>query len=246
MNSILEQLHPDKGVVARRQQKGLPPLEASGDAFTAYLHEELRACFLNGHDYAAILTACAVVDAAIKGAIHFDAFVKADCQFDPAVWDRVDAMKFGNAINLAKKQGVISKEEWVVLEWLREHVRNVYLHGQTPHWIKDKEETIVRGDLTTGEVKEETVRVRENIVVQRMVRIVADRNICERVVLLADGCVRAVVARSKAKLEEWRGANPSKPTIAQVQNVLANMQRQGLQGDLLVTSDFPPEFPQRP
>ncbi len=48
MNPILEDLHPDKGAVARRRAKGFPPLHAATDHYTAYLHAEMGLCYLNG------------------------------------------------------------------------------------------------------------------------------------------------------------------------------------------------------
>ena len=152
MNEILENLYPVKDVVARRQAQAFPPLLPRTDLFSGYLHEEMRQCYLNGHDHAALVTACALIDSTIKDAIHLSAFVEADCVFDVAEWDKIDAMKFGQAINMAKSRGVVAKAEWEELEWMREHIRNVYMHGQTPHWIKDKDDTVYIGDVMTGEV----------------------------------------------------------------------------------------------
>jgi len=246
MNEILESIYPDKNVVARRQARPFPPLLPRSDLFSAYLHEEMRQCYLNGHDHAALVTACALIDSTIKDAIEFEGFIKADCVFDPDEWDRIDALKFGDAINLAKRRGIVTKDEWKKLEWLREHIRNVYMHGQTPHWIKDKDDTVVKGNLETGEVEEVTVSAREDIVLQRHVRIAADRNVCEMVVALVDGFARVLTARSLKALEEWKKKNASRPTHEQVDRILKNMKKQGLEAEFIITADYPDDIPSAP
>jgi len=148
---------------------------------------------------------------------------------------------------MAKSRRVITKEEFEKLEWLRENVRNVYLHGQTPHWIKDKEDEIIEGDFETGEVKEITVKVRDNLVLQRHIRICADRNICEMVVALVDGFARVLTTRSIRKLETWKEKKGhAKPTREQVERTLRNMQEKGLEAELFITSDYPNDVPSPP
>jgi len=136
MNPILERIYPDKTVLARRQLRGLVPLIPCTDTFVAYLHEEMRQCYLNGHDHATLVTACALIDFAVKDAIEFEMFVKAECVFNADEWDKIDKLRFGDVINMAKRRGIVTKEEWKQLDWIREHIRNVYMHGQTPDWIK--------------------------------------------------------------------------------------------------------------
>lgn len=243
MNEILEALYPDKAIFARRQATSLLSLSPRMDMFSAYLHEEMRQCYLNGHDHAALVTACALLDFAVKDAIHFNLFVEADCIFNPDEWDKIDALKFGEAANLAKTRGIVSKQEWKKLEWVREHIRNVYMHGQTPHWIKDKNDKIIEGNLETGEVREVTVSARENIVLQRNVRIVADRNVCDQVVRLVDWFVRTLNGRALRRLDEWKKANPSKPTYQQVDRILQSMREEGLNANLITTADYPDDMP---
>jgi hypothetical protein len=148
---------------------------------------------------------------------------------------------------MAKSHGVVTKDVWQQLEWLRKHIRNVYMHGQTPHWLKDKDaEGIIQGNLETGEVAERTVKLRENMTLQRYYRVGIDRNVCDQVVRLVDGLVRDLVAQSKKALDEWRQKNPSKPTRKQVERILQNMEKQGLEADLIITSDIPSGMPAPP
>jgi len=203
----------------------------------------MRQTYLNGHDHAAIVAACALIDFCVKDAIHFQRFVAADCVFNADDWDQIDGLDFGKAINFAKTRGIVTKDEHKKLEWIREHIRNVYMHGQTPPSLKDKDfEGLVEGNLETGEIKVKDVRLRDNLTLQRMMRLVMDRNTCEIVVPLVDGLVRKLSLRSQKMLEDWKKRNASKPTLEQVERVLAAMQHAGLDADMIVTSDYPEDF----
>jgi len=59
------------------------------------------------------------------------------------------------------------------------------------------------------------------------------------VVLLVDKFVRVLHERSMKALANAAPTSRSKPTMAQVQGVLKNMKKQGFEGDLLVTNDYP-------
>ena len=244
MNAILERVFSANHLVERRRRRGLPTqLVPCTDTFTAYLHEEMRQTYLNGHDHAAIVTACALIDFCVKDAIYFEQFVAQDCVFSPDEWDQIDRLEFGKAVNLAKTQGLVTKDEHKKLKWLRKHIRNVYMHGQTPPSLKQKDfDGLVEGNLETGEVTVNTVSLHDNIVMQRMMRLVMDRNTCEIVIPLVDRLVRSVSVRSQDILQDWKKRNPSKPTVKQVQRVLAAMQHAGLDADMIVTSDYPVDF----
>ncbi len=246
MNEILENLYPDKDVVARRRSRPFPQLLPRMDLFSGYVHEEMRQCYLNGHDHAALVTACALIESTIKDAIHHDAFVKADCVFNADEWDKIDGMTFAKAVNMAKSHRIVTKDEWEKLEWFRKHIRNVYMHGQTADWIKDKDDTVFKGDLQTGEVDRVQVSVREDIVLQRLIRIGADRNVCDMVVALVDGFVRVLTMRSIKALEEWKKENASKPTREQVERALENMQKKGLEAGFIITADYADDVPVAP
>lgn len=141
---------------------------------------------------------------------------------------------------MAKRRGIVTKAEWKQLEWIRTEIRNVYIHGETPRWIKDKTVTFVKGDLDTGEAVEVTCRVRDDIVLQQQFRIVADRNVCNGVIRLVDKIVRKLVAGEVKVSEEWQRENGSKPTREQVDRVLDTIRQKGLnQGDLIVMNDYP-------
>jgi len=239
MNAIMESLYPDKGVVLRRRERGLQPLDPQTDTFSAYLHEEMRVCYLNGHDHAALVTGCALIDFAVKDAIEFDEFVKAGCVFNPETWDEIDVLQFGTSINRAKRRGLINRDEGHQLQWLRKHVRNVYMHGQTPHWVKDKDGDSLEGNLETGEIQERKGKTRDNIVLQRLARIAGDRNICDDVVHLIDKLVRALAARAMHALQEYRSRHPTTaPSNEQLGRILQSMKERNI-GMIVVGHSLP-------
>jgi hypothetical protein len=244
MNPILEDLYPGDNVVAGRQAKGYPPLDLVRDQYTAYLHLEMWLCYLNGLDHAAVVMSCALIDYAVKNALYVKAYVDGGCSFSPDEWDKIDCLEFGEAINMAKGRGVVTKDDWELLEWIRVHIRNEYMHGATPKWLKDKEMGVVTGDLETGAVHERTVTLREDLSLQRQARIRADRNVCNKVIPLVDRLVRVLVQGIHQRVEEWRQRNPSTATRAQVERVLENIRKQGLSVDQIVMRDIPIEMRQ--
>lgn len=242
MNPILEGIHPDNDVVARRQARGYPPLAVGSDPYTTYLHLEMWLCYLNGLDHAAVVTACALIDFAVKDAIHFDVYVKSDCNFKADEWDKIDGLDFGKTINMAKSRSIVTKDESKKLDWIRQHFRNVYLHGETPHWLKDKDADVSEGNLETGEVRDRTIPLRDNLAIQRQYRIAADRNACNVLVPLVNGFVRTLAKRSLDAIETWKAKNPSKPTRDQVDRVLDNMRKQGMKPDVIIMNELPADL----
>jgi hypothetical protein len=237
MNRILENIYPDKNVLASRQADPLPCLPGGFDPFTEYLHEEMRQCYLNGHDHAALVTACALLESAVKVAIYVVELAKCGYVDNPDEWDKIDSLEFGPAVNRAKAQGLVTKEEWKKLEYMREFIRNPYMHGQTPDWVKDQDYEVMVGDLETGAVAEDSLRGRRDPGIQRVIRICADRNVCDWFVRFVDGCVRTLVARSRSLLDEQKKANPFNATPEQIERVGRRMQELG--ACLILTNDHP-------
>lgn len=243
MNHFMEGFYPGDDLVRRRQASRCLPLDPPLDSFTAYLHEEMRQCYLNGLDHAAILAACALIDSAIKASIYVDDLVSADGEFKAEDWDRIDALKFGAAINMAKSRGVVTKDEHEKLEWLREHIRNPYMHGETPPWSKEfVPDGVMVADLHTGEAKAWEGKLRDDITLQRRMRLVADRNACCQVVPLVDGLVRVIGKRALDKLNAWRVTEGDKVTSDQIKTALDKMLDQGFVPDQIITSGIPEEL----
>lgn len=242
MNLILEGLYPDNDVVAKRRAKGFAPLSPALDQYTAYLHLEMWLCYLNGLDHAAVVMACALVDFAIKNTVYFKAYVEAGCKFDPAQWDKIDALEFAALLAMAKSRGVLTKEQWQYLDRFRKEIRNVYMHGATADSVKDLDLEAVEGDTQTGEVTEGSFRVRNDLSLQRQVRIFADRNTCNVVIPRIDECVRMLAHDAVHRLEQWHSQNPSSLTRVQVERVLENMHKGAHKVDRVIMREIPPDM----
>lgn len=248
MNAVMEQIYPDKGFLQRRKAREMPrQLFPCTEVFTAYLHEEMRQTYLNGHDYAAIAAACALIEFAIKDAIHFSMFVEAGCVFEASRWNEVDRLEFGKAINLAKTRGIVTKDEHKKLDWIREHIRNVYMHGETPPSLKEKDfDGLVEGNLSTGEVKKRTVKLRNNLTIQRFIRLIQDRNTCEMVIPVVDRLVRKLNNYCLELLKDWRAKHTTKPTVKEVDKIMQAMQKAGFDAGFIITGEFPDELSSHP
>ncbi len=243
MNHFMESFYPAGDIVMRRQASKCLPLDPPLDSFTAYLHEEMRQCYLNGLDHAAMLTACALADSAVKAAIYMDEFVEAGGVFDSDRWDAIDGLKFGQAINLAKSRNVVTKDEHEKLEWLREHIRNPYMHGETPPWSKEFiPDGVMVADTQTGQVKDWRGKLRDDIALQRRMRLVADRNACCQVVPLVNGLVCVIGKRALDKLKTWRDRDGEKVTSQDIMRALDKMLAQGFVPDQIIASDIPDEL----
>ncbi len=243
LNPIMENIHPDDDVVARRQAKGYPPLKPVIDQYCIYLHLEMWLCYLHGLDHAAVVTACALLESTMKAALYLLHHVNARLEFDRAEWDKIDQLEFGNAAGMAKARGLVSKEEWEQLDWFRKYIRTDYMHGATPKWLKEySADDFVKGDLNTGEVSDAEGTLGDHLVPQRIARLTADRDVCHQVVTGADRLVRVMSANSVAKVEQHKRDHPASTTVKKVEEVLENIQKQGMNVDTVILSDVPTDL----
>lgn len=239
-NSIMEEIHPDDDVVAKRQANGYPPLKPMVDQFAMYLHLEMWMAYLNGLDHAAVVTACALVESTMKSGLFLLRFVESGCKFDRAMWDQIDALEFASAANMAKSCGLVTKDEWKQLEWMREHIRNDYMHGATPKWLKNiSADDFVVANLATGEVRDAAGTLGDHLPAQRIARIAADRNVCNQVVPMADSLVRLMSKRAVAQVEEFKAAHPSQHGPEDLTKVLDEMLRRGIDVGRIFVRDLP-------
>jgi hypothetical protein len=250
LNPIMEDIHPDDDTVAQRQAKGYPPLKPVIDTYAQYLHLEMWMAYLCGLDHAAVVTACALVESTTKSGLYLLRFVDDGCKFNRGAWDQIDGLEFAASANIAKSRGLVTKDEWQHLEWIRDHIRNSYMHGATPKWLKDiPPEDFVVGKLETGEVREAEGTLGDHLPAQRIARVAADRNVCKRVIPLADSLVRRMNERAVAKIEEYRAAHPSSHGVDDLPPLLAEFKRKAIDVDRIVAGrrlDEPPSTGERP
>jgi hypothetical protein len=243
-NAILENIHPDEDAVAKRQARGYPPLKPVIDTYAQYLHLEMWMAYLCGLDHAAVVTACALVESTMKSGLYLLRFVDDRCRFNRGAWDQIDGLEFAASANMAKRRGLVTKDEWKHLEWIREHIRNHYMHGATPKWLKDiPPDEFVVGSFETGEVRDAEGTLGDHLPAQRIARVAADRNVCKQVIPLADSLVRQMSERAVAKVEEYKAAHPSQHGIDDLARVLNEMQRKGIDVDRIEVRDQPVDPP---
>lgn len=240
MNAVMESVYTDRSLLEQRQANPLSPLGTPLDPFSSYLHEEMRQCYHNGHDHAAIVTACAVLDSVLKDAIYFDEYIKADCRFARSTWDEIDGLEFGPLIHRARRNGVTDKKQHKALEWFRKNVRNVWMHGSTPPDLKDFVIVdVVQANLQTGRVRARAIKAGSNLPLQRMMRIVADRKWCAQVVPFADGMIRALTSACHGRLQEWSKRHPGKSSRKRLERVLKHVEQRGINPDFIMVRDTP-------
>lgn len=239
MNPILEHRYADDDVVLRRQKRGFPRLTNVAEEYLAFLHMEMAQCWLQGLDHAAILTACSLIEYTVKNALYAKKFVDDQCVFDRRVWDEIDGLDYSKAINWAKSQGVVTKDEWTFLEHVRDKIRNHYMHGATPDWLKDMHAPgVISADLATGEWKQHTAPLGDDLPLQRVFRMIADRNTCNQFVPRTHDIVDAISSRASKRLDDWRTANPTPaPTAEMFERVVRNIREAGHEPGLAVMSE---------
>lgn len=246
MNFVMEKFskmfQPNVDVVGTRSKNPIPPLTMTKalDAYTAYLHEEMRQAYLQGLDHAAIVVACSLLEYAIKSSLYYEEFVKAGHKFSQGKWDEIEAKEFGEVINWAKRSGLISKEEHKRLESFRKAVRNFYMHGSTPDQVKRTVLPTYVGDLRSGDVQKDDIDVATNLPLQRIVRIAFDRQQCDSVVRFVDMAVRKVLDRKDARIAEAESTNKAdSPTDAQFKTIIDKLTKAGVHGMMAIGKELP-------
>ncbi len=185
MNIVAEHaLGRGKNTWLIHQETAPPALSMFFDHFTAYMYEEMRQCYLNCLDHSAIIAGCVALEAVIKSTAYLKWFVENGKQkHDSILWDRIDGMEFSNSINYACRIGLISKGLKKILHSFRTHMRNKYLHGETPPEIKDAIwQNVGVLNVKTKETRIEDIPLKEAVHLQRIARMINDRKLAPMVV----------------------------------------------------------------
>ncbi len=247
MNPVMETLFGGMGLtVEHRRKGGFRQLGQQAELYVQYVHLDMWWAFLNGHDHAAIVTACALLEHAIKDAIHFDVFIKADKEYDRTLWDRIEGMPFHNIVEYGRKQGVLTVDQERRFLDFKNKYRNKWMHGETPAYVKDWHlPEVIKADYKTGEVEKVPVDFGDNSMFQRVGRIAADRDAAPKVVHFVDEEVRELIAMNNRKNEKWQKEHgDAPPTPAQMDRVLENIRKKfgddALDGLQLFSAHAPP------
>lgn len=248
MNPIMERFFGQRGVTStQRQTLKYLPLPREADLFVQYLHVEMWFSFLNGHDHAAIVTGCALLEYAVKDAVFFEQYLKADKVFDRSSWDKIDSMTLGPLVRKARKQGIISEKTENRFLTFKDDVRNKWLHGGTPPNVKASSiSEVIEANYRTGEVKKVRMDLRTNPTFQRIGRILADRVTAPGVVAFVDKSVRRLLQQNEQKNVAWQQVHgDTPPSKEQIDRVLDNIRKQfgesALDGMNTVMGHIPPQ-----
>ena len=248
MNPVMERFFGQHGVTStHRQTLKYLPLPREADLFVQYLHVEMWFSFLNGHDHAAIVTGCALLEYAIKDAVFFEQYLKADKVFDRSSWDKIDSMTLDPLVRCARKHGIISEEAEQRFLTFKDNVRNKWLHGGTPPNVKASSiPEVIEANYRTGEVKKVRVDLGTNLAFQRIGRILADRETAPGVVAFVDESVCALLYQNEQKNVAWQQVHgDTPPSKAQMDRALDNIRKQfgesAIDGLSIVMGHIPPQ-----
>lgn len=242
LEGIVNQFSPGEDTIADRNKCPIPvlPMSPALDAYTAYLHEEMRQSYLNGLDHAAIVTACALLEYTLKEAVYSELHFRDERKFNKVKWNEVESKDFSTIMNWAKSLGILSKAGHKQLESFRNTVRNNYMHGTTPDRVKKTKWQVFDGNWKTGEVELREIELNEDLSLQRMCRLVYDRMQCAPVVEFVDKAVRDFLENRNLALKKWEEDHPGqKPTREQFDTVLTKLRDHGFEDGMAITRDLP-------
>lgn len=189
----------DRNTWLQHQRTAPPPLQNIYDSFTEYMYEEMRQCYLNCLDHAAIIAGCVVLEALMKSNSYLKWFiVNGSQEHNVDLWNNIDKKKFGDSINYACAVGIISKKLKKQLHLFREDVRNDYLHGSTPAIVKKSTWRNVGWlNVKTGESKIDDIPLDKAIHLQRIARIKVDQDLALKVMIF----VHKVIVKVQNKID---------------------------------------------
>lgn len=222
---LLAQANPElfADPTKKRAAKPVRPLPDYVDSFDAYLHKQMRICYMQGIDHAAILMACALIEFTLKSVIHFYKLLDSDKNFNPKVWKKLDKQTLGKLIPQARKLKILTKKQENILTKFNINVRTKWMHGATPPQARIVMPKVMDMNYVTGEVNLGPVNPDENIVIQRLIRCFIDRLWAERIVLTIDREVRAIHKKADKVHAKWKKKNKSSPpTQEQLDRVYHN------------------------
>jgi len=228
MNPVMEQFFGGRRpTLTERQQFGYQPLPQDTDVFVRYLHFDMWNCFLNGHDHPAIVTACALLEFALKDVAYFGHFLDANKEFAKDQWNRIDVMTFEEIVNYARNRVCITKHDAKRYVAFKNDVRNPWMHGGTPPQLKYVTSSdVIQANFKTGEVKKVPLDVSDNPQFHGMARMFLDRDMAPRVVQFVDKEVRKLYEMTQRKHNNWSQQHgDAAPTREEIQRVLDNIKQ---------------------
>ncbi len=163
------------------------------------LYQEIRECIFFGLFGAAITLSGNVIEFTLKHTTYVKE-IGGYQQYDPSRWDDFETIEFGDAINRAKRAGLLPSEMAKQLQSFREDIRNPYSHYN----IKKITEDVVAGrvrilDVSSGKIEEADIPAKDSPSIQAQVKPWVDQQMVLSVFHFAD----MVIKHLTMKLDEY-------------------------------------------
>ncbi len=200
----IDELFEDRKKAASEVVHNLPQLPDQKILSPAIksLYQEIRECIFFGLNGAAITLAGNLIEFVLKHAT----FVKESGgypHYDPNKWDEFENINFYEAIERAKREGLISQKIVEHLHLFRDDIRNPYSHYNIRKITRD----VVAGkvkilDLETGNHEERDIPADEDPKIQAVAKPLIDKRNVLHVFHFADEVVKYVLGRLEDSLRQ--------------------------------------------
>jgi hypothetical protein len=184
-----------------------PAVDEAADGYLKLIAHDVFLCYRLGLDHAAIVTACTLVEMAIKTAVVF--FIALDKGLKPnhQDWLPTDRKTLDPLARYARTilKGV-PKDFWESVDEFKREYRDVYLHGAVSESLLRRRVTVDTIDINTGVISKQEVTLRDSISLQRQFRPHHDRDVVDAVVEFAIFVVNSMTAQMQIRFATWHAA----------------------------------------
>jgi len=179
--------------------KHLPELPTNLPPAIKSLYQEIRECIIFGLNGAAITLSGNLIEFTLKHATYIKEV--GDYQkYDSSKWDEFEKIEFGDAINRAKRAGLVTSKLAKQLQSFREDIRNPYNHYNIKKITKD----VIAGkvkkvNLATGEIEKMDIPAKDSPAIQAQAKPWVDQHRVLGVFQFTDTVVKYLLK----KLDEY-------------------------------------------
>ena len=170
----IEQLFEQRKEVAIAKAKHLPSLPQGLPPAVQSLYQEIRECIFFGLNGAAITMSAILIEFVLK---HTTFIKEAGGYYksEPSNWDKFEKMEFANAINRAKRAGLLDSKMAKRLHSFRVTIRNPYNHYNIKNITKNVfAKKVKRLNVDTGECEEIDIEAKDSPMIQAQVKPIMD------------------------------------------------------------------------
>lgn len=215
--------HPPRDLKRRVE---LLKIDPRMDQYLSIVVHDLFLCYRLCLDYAAIVTGCTLVELAIKTAVLFRVAVAKGMQAAHKDWEHHDRRSTEGAIKDAEEQlGIELPDFWKEVRSFRTEYRGVYLHGRAPQPVLDTRVDVVSSVVGSGVVTESSVRLADDMSMQRRYRPVYDRDIVDYVVDFSVRVANVMTSNMASRYADWQKQMADAGRLPSWDQVLADVGR---------------------